>query len=505
MSYLVIRVEDTERKRQARFGFERSPVHLGRSELNDFILPLPSISLWHGVVRFDDAAVRYVDSGSRNGTALDGLPVKAHQSVVVETSQQLEIWPLKLQLSVESGGELPDNAGQWEKLFGGGPSESPAAPGQTRFARALQIDPAGRIASGSSAATPDREASACGVWRAPGEVTPSRRSGAKVARVDVDATVVEMAPVTEEPRAPVSAPLGELEEAYGQFRSSAISVQRQLSKLFAGKPEAERRTLIEQLSRRFPQLREVNMLAPWGPRAKSGLAGARGPQAGEAAAADGAGSARDAGLALLEQFAASYVAQRPRLTSEAHAERFLDRVAQVLEAFAKGFIELRRGHESFGDQLGVGAVSRRDARGSPFDSIPRLLEHLLDDAQGDAWVRELTRSYADLMVHQVALIGGVREGVRELLELLSPETIEQLARRKGGGLIGNIVPAQRHWAVFLEQHGELMGDEEHLSQVLFGSAFARAYAAIARGDEGDGAGPADHDERPGRRGTKPGR
>lgn len=52
---------------------------------------------------------------------------------------------------------------------------------------------------------------------------------------------------------------------------------------------------------------------------------------------------------------------------------------------------------------------------------------------------------------------------------------------------------------FLDERGELVGDEEHLSQVLFGSTFARAHAAIARGDEDDNAAPA-NDERPGRSG-----
>ena len=119
------------------------------------------------------------------------------------------------------------------------------------------------------------------------------------------------------------------------------------------------------------------------------------------------------------------------------------------------------------------------------DSIPRLLEFLLDESQSDVRVAELTRGFADVMVHQVALVGGVREGVREVLNQLSPEAVEQLARRKGGGLMG--VPAQKRWALFSEQHHELVNDEERLTQVLFGKAFARAYALVASGGSEPGA------------------
>jgi hypothetical protein len=70
------------------------------------------------------------------------------------------------------------------------------------------------------------------------------------------------------------------------------------------------------------------------------------------------GSDGGAGLRLINQFAASYVPRRQNLESEAQLERFLDRVAQVLETFAKGFIELRRGYEAFSEEMGVGSVTR---------------------------------------------------------------------------------------------------------------------------------------------------
>jgi hypothetical protein len=115
------------------------------------------------------------------------------------------------------------------------------------------------------------------------------------------------------------------------------------------------------------------------------------------------------------------VPRRQNLESEAQLERFLDRVAQVLETFAKGFIELRRGYEAFSEEMGVGSVTRRDSRVASFDKIPKVLEYLLDEAQSEARVAELTRGFADVMIHQVALVGGIRRGVRAALDRISPD------------------------------------------------------------------------------------
>jgi len=269
-----------------------------------------------------------------------------------------------------------------------------------------------------------------------------------------------------------------LDEAYGQLQSSLFSVQRQLSNVLTGRSEAERRVLLNEIASKYPRLSDLNLLGSARPKASSGSSPGGGasdtpipPQVRSV----------DFGTRLLNQFAGSYVAHRPRLDTEPRMERFLDRVAQVLESFAKGFIELRRGHESFGEQMGVGEVARRASRINVIDSIPRLLEFLLDESQSDERVSELTRGFADVMVHQVALVGGVREGVREVLHQISPEVVDQLARRKGGGLIDAVVPAQKRWALFTEHYRDLLNDEERLTQALFGKSFARAYALVANG------------------------
>ena len=467
---LVVQVEDVQRR--GRFIFDRSPVHLGRSELNDLVLPLPSVSLWHGVIRFDEASVSYVDTGSRNGTEVDGVAVKVNQSNQVTSRQSLLIWPLQFKLAVAADldvGEL-DNAAQLQHLFGDAPVETPAVPGQTRFVRALQEQLGDQV---------DGFATVLG---STDEQARRTKAGSAPKRVPGDSTVIVSAAVVITPSPPERASAGgafsALDEAYGQLQSSVFSVQRQLTNLLAGRSEAERRLVLNEITTKYPRLTDLNLLGQTRAKPTSGSSSTAAPPMPSSSSLPPVRTV-DYGMRLLNQFAGSYVAHRPRIDTEPRMERFLDRVAQVLEAFAKGFLELRRGHESFGEQMGVGAVSRRSSRVNAIDSIPKLLEFLLDESQSDGRVSELTRGFADVMVHQVALVGGVREGVREVLNQLSPEIVDQLARRKVGGLMG--VPAQKRWALYAEQHRELLNDEERLTQVLFGKAFARAYAMVTNG------------------------
>lgn len=479
VSLLVVHVEDTQRKRQGRFVFERSPVHVGRSALNDVVLPLPLVSLWHGVIKFDDEAIRFVDTGSSNGSVINGRRVTANEATEVGRNQKVVIGPLELKLFVEQGGEGAgkNNLAQQELLFGEAKVEAAeAVGGRTMFVQALQVKPASPVEQRLSSIR--EQMTRANVSRKRGE--PSAESTVMMAAEEPAeangraGVFTAVGPAAGAFPAFGSGSFGALDESYVKLQAAMNVLQRQLAQRFAGKPEAERRALLAELAARYPKLNEANMLAEWGGRRPP-------PATPQAAAGGGGGGDGGAGLRLINQFAASYVPRRQNLESEAQLERFLDRVAQVLETFAKGFIELRRGYEAFSEEMGVGSVTRRDSRVASFDKIPKVLEYLLDEAQSEARVAELTRGFADVMIHQVALVGGIRRGVRAALDRISPDSIVELAKRGGGSFIEALAPAQKRWTLYVEQHRDLAEDEEQLTQVLFGKDFARAYAVIARG------------------------
>jgi type VI secretion system protein len=195
-----------------------------------------------------------------------------------------------------------------------------------------------------------------------------------------------------------------------------------------------------------------------------------------------AGPVRDelgaAALQLLTAFSESYAGEAPPATPR-DLQLLLERVADVLETFGRSFVELHRGYEEFGSEMGVRAVQSEGVVHRARDAS-QLLSYLLD-LQGGGRERELQRAFADFMLHQVALLRGVVEGGRALLGHLSPD---EVSARTPKGMWP--LRAAALWKAFEDRFHELADEESALTEVLFGKEFARAYAAIVGGGSGDG-------------------
>ncbi len=173
---------------------------------------------------------------------------------------------------------------------------------------------------------------------------------------------------------------------------------------------------------------------------------------------------------------------KPRRGEETSAaEVAAARAAEVLEEFCRSFVELRRGCEEFGKELGVrtlqgegGVYRARDGR--------ELCAYLLE-AGAEGRTGELRRAFEELMVRELALVEGVTAGGQALVQRLSPEAI-----RVGAGGVWP-VKAARRWKEFEARHEELSGAGA-VSEVLFGKEFARGYAGVMARFSGSGDAPA---------------
>jgi type VI secretion system protein ImpI len=149
------------------------------------------------------------------------------------------------------------------------------------------------------------------------------------------------------------------------------------------------------------------------------------------------------------------------------------RAGQLIEYFAKAFLELSRGRRQFAKDLSLSTGER--SKLLDLDDAPALVAYLLDqDAQNER-LDELSRAFADIMLHQVALLNGFAAGARELLSELSPTAIQL----RHGGLMHvllRVVGHDRRWSGFRQRFEDLK-EETALSSRLLGNAFARAYAA----------------------------
>jgi type VI secretion system (T6SS) FHA protein/FHA domain-containing protein len=148
---------------------------------------------------------------------------------------------------------------------------------------------------------------------------------------------------------------------------------------------------------------------------------------------------------------------------------FAETLAAVADAFARGLIELKNGLKEFGEGIGVRAVGGH----SPLhrsQAASEIMNYLLDpNADTHARLEQLVDLFADLMIHEVALLNGVKAGVRQLLVELDPE--QGYAKNGGGGGIGLLDRSLKRYRDFFTATTEDDGQS-----IVFGPEFARAYA-----------------------------
>ncbi len=169
----------------------------------------------------------------------------------------------------------------------------------------------------------------------------------------------------------------------------------------------------------------------------------------------------------------------------------------VLRAFCDAFVDLRRGFEEAGAELGVRTVSGSSPLHLARDGAELL--RYMTEASADPVARgqELRAFIADFAVHQVAMMEGVNRGMRAMLSALDPQ---EFGIEKGPSFM-RILDKDR-WRLYTEQFSELLETDHELNQRVFGSEFAEGYASVIYGAKGGGRGR-DEEDKPRRSPSKP--
>src|SRR5450432_2441068 len=105
---LVVRVDRLQTKESTQHVFKSSPVRIGRNKLNDLPLEDPFVSLWHGMLQFDDVSIQYLDLASTNGSELNGQRAQPNTLIPLGQEADLLIGPLRLHLSREAPADVPE-------------------------------------------------------------------------------------------------------------------------------------------------------------------------------------------------------------------------------------------------------------------------------------------------------------------------------------------------------------------------------------------------------------
>jgi len=167
-------------------------------------------------------------------------------------------------------------------------------------------------------------------------------------------------------------------------------------------------------------------------------------------------------------------AARPDSVSD--AERPLDGAqvarAACLETFARGFLEMRRGYQAFGQEMGLVLA----AGNSPLhhsQNKDEILQYLLDPAvDRRSRLAELEKMFRVLMTHEIALLAGVKAGLKDLLRELDPELVVE-GQPKSRGFLSR---EDKNMERYREHYERVTEDDGH--SLLFGQSFRQAYARI---------------------------
>ncbi len=123
-------------------------------------------------------------------------------------------------------------------------------------------------------------------------------------------------------------------------------------------------------------------------------------------------------------------------------------------------------------------------------SAAQVAAELLDWTQDDREPRaRLRSSFAELMMHQVALLRGVMRGVKTLLRELSPAVIEESIEREAAprGALGRMFTRPDPWTAYKRRHADLSDEENERFRLLFGADFVSEYRQFTHeGHAGEG-------------------
>ncbi len=423
MSALSITVFDAETGTTSEYKFANSPVRIGRNPLNDLSLPFAFVSGWHAVIRFDEASARFFDLGSTNGTLLDGRRVQAGEPV--EIGELLSVTVGKLELRMSQGAST-----------------------NTRSPRPAEAPPDGVV------------------WSNPGAVAPTA-AWQVVTGDPARPGVTPMPPRSAKPAGTAHVPMHEIHDAVAGLRAHVdvyrqgwrgllAAVHQTLSRMDSG----TRQFALSVVQREYPDVAhepEFQALL-----AESGVVGVTAPVRVPAGP--------DTSGAVAKLARAVRPGEDPPRSADETA-RFLQCVEDVLRASAKAFVELQKGQEQFGSEMNVRTIKEFTPLHAA-GTAENVLKYLLDWQGGSHRTQELVGVYADLMIHQVALINGVLEGARGLLARLEPGEIERSVTTpwptRGAAL----------WKQYAQRHRELLESDRLLTEAIFGPEFARAYAEV---------------------------
>jgi hypothetical protein len=171
-----------------------------------------------------------------------------------------------------------------------------------------------------------------------------------------------------------------------------------------------------------------------------------------------------------------------QLTTQGDVARLITRLHDAVDVLCRALIPLRQGYLKFVSSMDL-QKSAHFAQASAMLDMARepaaIAAALLDfREQAPEASKALEQSLNDLATHQVAMLDGVMQGVRALLDELSPSAVSDAAENKRGGFrLGG--REKDIWEEYCDRY-ERVADESEAFSRIFGEEFAQAYRRYRR-------------------------
>ena len=169
------------------------------------------------------------------------------------------------------------------------------------------------------------------------------------------------------------------------------------------------------------------------------------------------------------------------IETQGDVARLITRLHSVIEIVCRGYLSLRDGQAKIISSLHLDRGQEPDPARLALDRArePGAVAALLLDSREHAAPPgpALETALSDLSLHQVALLDGLMQGVRALLDELAPGSIQHdVERRWDASRLGR---PERLWDEYCERHARFARQGEALARV-FGQEFADAYHSYQR-------------------------
>jgi hypothetical protein len=256
-----------------------------------------------------------------------------------------------------------------------------------------------------------------------------------------------------------------------QAARAALEVLRAAVVAEIGKvPARDRAALVRRLREQYVEVRDDAVLDAHLARLIPEHVQAATPVAGAAA------------YAALQELSRCYVDGNQAVSTAEDIVAFKERLRMGIDELVGGIVRLVGGVDHYNDRLevdGAGAAYPREAA-----EFARAVLEWRDETRDGAQI--VRAAVLDVMVQQIGSFQATIRGVRELLTVLDPRTIEtewrNERRRRGrwGGLLARLLGPIGVLRTYKRHHHNLASEEDGWFRVLFGKRFAEEYQAFAR-------------------------